>query len=175
MSINKGVKMWIGDTAPATECHFAQQICFAFNIPCLPFRCHVRMKVSKLGKNFLEWLKEFVQKNNINFPYAETFFSVLIYNSLKDDDITENTSYDDARPAIMKASNKISQILSENDCMDSEIGQSRDQSMLPSATDYTHQPKSPVFKHPLFPFKGEIWFERLDEDSKGYGMSQEPY
>jgi hypothetical protein len=83
MSINRNVKLWLGETMPSTECRFARHVCFTFNFRCKPLSVTERKELTNLSQNFLEWLDAFVAKNNINFPYIEKFFGLLIYNSLQ--------------------------------------------------------------------------------------------
>ncbi len=82
-TINRNVRLWIGDRAPPTECHFARHVYFTFNIEDKPMICTERAKMGGYIRDFLTWLKEFVKRNNILFPYVDTFFDILIITSLK--------------------------------------------------------------------------------------------
>lgn len=77
----------------STTCRPARQFCHIFN---LKFR-HVSKDDLKylLGvcSQFMKWLREFVKINNIYFPNIETFFFVLIYNSIDPAGLWENSKF----------------------------------------------------------------------------------
>lgn len=60
-----------------------RHVLFTFNIECKPLMCNERAKLTVYNRDFVSWLREFVKRNNIRFPYIDTFFDVLILSSLK--------------------------------------------------------------------------------------------
>jgi len=152
MTINRNVKMWIGDNVPATECHFVHQVVFTFNIALEPTKCKQKKALlSKLNVDFINWLKEFIKKNNINFPYVETFFTVLIASTLKDTTLSEEVTPEMQNKCILNAQSSIESLFEKKLTRD---GHSQSIDGV-DASSYTEKS--------IFEIKGTITFEPMQE------------
>jgi len=150
--------MWVGDREKGdfqTECHFVHQVHFTFNIPIQKMRCHVLMQVTDIGKDFLKWIKEFAEKNNIQFPYIETFFKVLLYNSLAKE--IEDSTYTDPKDFAEKTHKSLYKMLEENEGFEENSWLSGAHFPSTESMDLSEEmPSGPKMK-------GEIWFEPMED------------
>lgn len=147
-AINKSVALWLNDKEPSSSCSVATYVNFTFNIPWTPVTCHVRMKIVEMNSDFMQWLSRFLQANNIKFPYASTFFSMLIHNCLKEESIAAISTLE----RIKRTRDSICSMVLDNE----NYMQPNCYDKLPSASSDS--------KNPLCDFEGEIHYEYGDVD-----------
>ncbi len=92
-TLNGAIKSWLGHSALSAssnhhQLQYPNAICASFlvykffttyQIRCNPLSGDGRSRLDVVSKDFIAWVRKFVQKNRIYFPHVETLFSRLIY------------------------------------------------------------------------------------------------
>ena len=160
--MNKHISLWIGDKYLPNSCSFARYVDFTFNIPWAPVTCHVRMKVEKMNDDFMNWVRKFADTNKINFPYIETFFNMLLYYCLKDEEVTGISNGFNINECILRARNNICEMMLKNkELMDEDSNLSGSKDVTNNEAQFS---VCSVTKAPLLGFDGEMWLEPMEID-----------
>jgi len=155
-AINSSIALWLNDKGISSPCSAACYVSFTFNIPWAPITCSVKMKIEEMNNDFMHWLSRFLKVNSIKFPYASTFFTLLIYDCLRDDSIT--AKWNNTLDRIKRIKESICKILLNN-------GQDID----PNKDGFIDKLSiaSPSDKGALADFEGEIYFEPMESKEMG--------
>jgi len=152
-AINKSIALWLNDKGISSPCSAACYVSFTFNIPWAPITCRVKMKIEEMNNDFMHWLSRFLDVNSIKFPYASTFFTLLIYDCLRDESIT--AKWNNTLDRIKRIKESICRILLNS-------GQDID----PNKDEFIDKllAASPSDKEPLADFEGDIYFKAMESE-----------